>query len=92
MCNFYQCFMKSCAIFSSSGPLAVDWCEWSWKNHTVQICGVDERFKRFSSQGLCNFLKGNLLKKKKKGEGVVVSCLTSQKLDLAGWSLVLAVL
>ena len=44
--------LKSCLTRLPAGSFAVNWCEWSWQNHAVKICGMDEWTQCFSSQGL----------------------------------------
>ena len=45
-------FLKSCLTRLPAGSLAVNWCEWSWQNHAVEICGMDEWTQCLPSQGL----------------------------------------
>ena len=33
------------------GSFAVDWCQWSWKDHSVEVCSLDQWPLCLPSQG-----------------------------------------
>ena len=35
-----------------AGTSSIDWCEWSWKDHPLTLCRLDQRAHRVPDQGI----------------------------------------